>query len=159
MPNRNKQKGTRFENELRWALQMLHFYVIRAYSSMGVADLVAVPPWNRLGNGRALLIQCKFTERADYVEPYERRNLDDLVAYSSGRVILAYKIDSVVRMRDWETKEDYPFQEFVGRNYDMDGNYRTLLKNFNNHIKPRHLWAPGSEGEEWNPHQPWKYKV
>jgi len=112
MPNQNKIRGSLFEHQVKWVLQMISFYVIRAYSSVGVADLVAVPSWNPRGNYRSLLIQCKNQKNKDYIRPMEVDHLDYLQQINSGLVVVIYKDKSQVMVKEWESGIKLTFRIF-----------------------------------------------
>ena len=172
MGNYNKVKGTAFENDIKHALQMLSFYVIRAYSSVGVADLVATPAWNSKGNYRPLLIQAKNTQTKDYVKPFERDHLSYLQQINAGNVILVYKDDSKPMVKIWETEEKLHFDDFILKEYGIYCKYSELLKAFREYRRPIHLFKPDKDEAEnfvapfadyytvnvYNPHVPDKEK-
>lgn len=128
--HKNKAKGTRFEYDFMHVLEMLGFYSIRAYSSMGVADLVFTPPWNPKGNYRSLLVQCKHQKSKDYIEPFERDHLDYLQQINSGMVVIAYKDDKNVMIKIWESGEKISIEDFLQREYGIpiEGYSKILMK-------------------------------
>lgn len=143
MGAKNKRKGTLFEYHTKWALQMLCFYVIRAYSSVGVADLVATPPWNPRKNIRPLLIQCKNSKTAkDYVRPFERDHLEHLQQINAGNVVLFYKDGSTCMVKRWATQEKSTFNEFIQKEYGIPCDFKTLIKDYQEYRRPIHLYAP-----------------
>lgn len=145
MGNYNKVKGTQYERDIMNALRMLSFYVIRAYSSVGVADLVATPAWNPKSNYRPLLIQAKNNQVKDYIVPFERDHLNYLQQINSGMVILAYKDDSKVMIKIWESGEKLGFNEFILKYYGISCNYSELLKGYREYRRPIHLYKPEKE--------------
>lgn len=145
MPNLNKQKGTRFEYDVLHALQMLSFTILRAYSSVGTADIIASPPWNSKGNYRGLLIQAKDTKAGDYVDPFERDHLDYLQQINSGMVCLFFKKDHKCYVKIWDSREILDFDTFILKHYGIPCNYSELLTKFRNHERPIHLYAPEKE--------------
>ncbi|MDE1828597.1 MAG: hypothetical protein KGH65_05555 [Candidatus Micrarchaeota archaeon] len=172
MPNYSKRKGTIFEYSVQNALKMCSFYVIRAYSSVGICDLVASPPWNPKGNYRSLLIQCKNTEAKDYVKPYERDHLSYLQQINAGNVILVYMDDSNPMVKIWETEEKLHFDQFMLKYYGIYCEYKELLKGFREYRRPIHLYKPEKDENDkfvssfqdyytvnvWNPFVPDKEK-
>ncbi len=168
MPNRNKERGTRFEHEFKWVLQMLSFYAIRAYASIGVADLVFTPPWNIRGNDRPLLVQCKAQQNKDYIRPIERDHLDYLQQINSGQVIVAYKDNSKVMIKKWESGERLTFEKFIQEEYGIRCKYSELLSKYKTHNRPIHLYYVDRDSNDkplgsfqdfesvgvWYPHTP-----
>ena len=76
MPNYNKLKGTRFEYEWMYFMMYHHFDNVRSYASIGVADVRSIPPrWCK--NKLAVAAQCKFTKKGDYINPDERKRLEE----------------------------------------------------------------------------------
>lgn len=140
MPNRNKEKGTRFEYDVMHVLEMLSFYVIRAYASIGVADLVATPPWNPRGNSMSLLIQVKNQKSKDYIRPFERDHLDYLQILNSGRVIVVYKDSSKAMVKEWESGEKTTFDKFIQVHYGIRCKYSELLSKYRSYNRPIHLY-------------------
>jgi len=140
MPNTNKIRGSLFEHQLKWVLQMLSFYVIRAYSSVGVADLVATPSWNIRGNYRSLLIQCKNQKNKDYIRPMEKDHLDYLQQINSGLVVVIYKDKSQVMVKEWESGIKSTFAEFILKHYGIKCKYSELLSKYRTHNRPIHLY-------------------
>ncbi len=140
MPNFNKEKGTRFENDVKHVLQMLSFYVIRAYSSVGISDLVATPPWNIRGNYRPLLIQAKNQKNKDYIRPMEKDHLDYLQQINSGLVIVSYKDDKKVMIKEWESGVRLTFAEFMLKHYGIRCKYSELLSKYRTQNRPIHLY-------------------
>lgn len=157
MPNYNKRKGTAFEYDVMHALEMLSFYVIRAYSSIGVADLVASPPKNKLGESRPLLIQCKNTVRGDYMATSETMRLMDLADTNAGEVIHAYKVDGTCRMREIYGEYDEEFSKFMGLHYGIVCKYGDLLRGFRENRRPEHLLSKRIPGKVWYPHVPKRF--
>jgi len=141
MPNRNKEKGTRFERDVMNVLKMLSFYVIRAYSSIGVADLIAVPSWNVKGNYRALLIQAKDQKNKDYIRSFEKDHLDYLQQINSGLVIVSYKDDKKIMIKEWESGIKSTFAEFMLKHYGIKCKYSELLSKYRTHNRPIHLYS------------------
>lgn len=140
MPNSNKIKGTVFEYDVKHVLEMLSFYVIRAYSSIGVADLIAIPPWNSRGNEMSLLIQVKNQKNKDYIRPFERDHLDYLQMINSGRVIVVYKDSSKAMVKEWESGNKMSFEAFIQKYYGIRCKYSELLSKFRSHNRPIHLY-------------------
>lgn len=140
MPNRNKVKGTVFEHDFKHVLQMLSFYVIRAYSSVGIADLVATPPWNIRRNYRPLLIQAKNQKNKDYIRPMEKDHLDYLQQINSGLVIVSYKDDRKVMIKEWESGIKLTFAEFMLKHYGINCKYSELLSKYRTQNRPIHLY-------------------
>lgn len=180
MPNPNKVKGTYFEYDILHALEMLSFTVLRAYSSVGTADIIATPPWNPKGNYRGLLIQAKNAKSEDYVDPFERDHLDYLQQINSGLVCLFFKKDSECLVKLWESKEIITFNQLIFRLYGIKCDFKALVRGFRNYERPIHLYNPpkevytGKDGSEkykfiapftdlscanvWFPHIPENYR-
>lgn len=138
--HKNKAKGTRFEYDFQHVLEMLGFYSIRAYSSMGVADLVFTPPWNPCGNYRPLLVQCKHQKSKDYIEPFERDHLDYLQQTNSGLVIIAFKDNSKVMIKYWESKKKTTIEEFLREEYGIPiESYSKILSAYQGYKRPIQL--------------------
>lgn len=73
----NKKKGYNFEYRIIKYLRMNGYYCIRAYASLGLYDIIAVPPKDRKLAGfpeGTLLIQAKYN---GYVDPKERERLNN----------------------------------------------------------------------------------
>jgi len=140
MPNTNKIRGSLFEYQIKWSLEMLSFYVIRSYSSIGVADLVATPSWNSRGNYRPLLIQCKNQKSKDYIRPMESDHLDYLQMINSGLVVVIYKDESKVMVKEWESGIKSTFAEFLLKHYGIRCKYSELLSKFKSYNRPIHLY-------------------
>lgn len=181
MPNYAKAKGSRFEYDFKNVLQMLGFYCIRAYASIGVADLVFSPPWNPKGNNRALLVQCKFQKSKDYIAPFERDHLSYLQQINSGNVIVAYKDNKKIMVKEWESGNKQSIEEFLLAQYGIPiESYSQILSKYKLHKRPIHLhYVPkevyinkkGEESEKpispfadlysvdiYTPHVPEKYR-
>lgn len=92
MPNRNYIKGRAFEYRVKKYLEKAGFYVMRAYASKGVFDLIAVPPSSMTltMDREAWLIQCKTN---GYVKPAEREALKQASDLYAANVVLATKDD------------------------------------------------------------------
>lgn len=88
MPNRNKQKGTRFEYRVKAYYEKLGYDVHRKYSSIGVMDLVCI--CNTEGSDTCAVdyVQCKTNK---YIHPKERAALVEHANKYGGRAVLAYK--------------------------------------------------------------------
>lgn len=141
MPNYNKLRGTIFEHKVKWVLQMLSFYVIRAYSSAGIADLVATPPWNPKGNYRPLLIQCKKTKMKDYVRPFERDHLSYMQQINSALVVVIYLDEGKVMVRYWENGKKVTIEEFLREEYGIPiSSFSNISKSFREGRRPIHLY-------------------
>jgi len=139
--HKNKAKGTRFEYDFKNVLQMLGFYCIRAYSSMGVADLVFTPPWNPRGNYRALLVQCKHQKAKDYISPFERDHLSYLQQTNSGHVLVVYKDGRKVMVKEWESGKKSTIEEFLLTEYGIPiESYSHILSKYNAFKRPIHLY-------------------
>lgn len=139
--HKNKAKGTRFEYDFKNFLQMLGFYCIRAYSSMGVADLVFTAPWNPKGNNRPLLVQCKHQKTKDYISPFERDHLSYLQQINSGNVIVVYKDGKQVMVKEWESGKKSTIEDFLRNEYGIPiESYRKILSMYILHKRPIHLY-------------------
>jgi len=75
MVNKNYVAGRGFEYRIIKWLVNKGYYVVRAYASKGIFDLVATPPKSsRLS--RALLIQAKYSRKGKtYITPEEKERL------------------------------------------------------------------------------------
>ena len=141
-----KRKGTAFEHEVSQVLRMLLFYVIRSYSSMGVCDLIASPPFNPCGNNHTLLIQCKNSiTKKDYVVPFEKDHLNYLTQTNAGNVILVYKDKTNVMVKNWETQEKQSFNTYIGKTFGIKCDFKELLKNYRSQKRPINLYPPPKE--------------
>jgi len=140
VPNINKRKGSAFEHDLVHVFRMLSFYVIRAYSSIGTADLVATPSWNICGNYRPLLIQAKNQKNKDYIRPMEKDHLDYLQQINSGLVVVIYKDKSQVMVKEWESGIKSTFAEFMLKHYGIRCKYSELLSKYQTQNRPIHLY-------------------
>ena len=105
MPNRNKQKGTRFEYEWLYYLLYHHFSNIRSYASIGVADIRSVPPRFAKLN-ICLASQCKNTKKGDYIDPAERGRLERFSKKYSYIVCEPFKLNRTcyVKLQPWNLK-------------------------------------------------------
>lgn len=73
MASKNYQIGRRFEYRVQNYLRKKGYYVIRAYGSKGMYDLIAIPPNNDKDmHNYPLMIQCKTN---GYIKPAERESL------------------------------------------------------------------------------------
>ena len=92
MPNRNYIKGRAFEYRVKKYLEKAGFYVMRAYASKGVFDLIAVPPSSMTltMDREAWMIQCKTN---GYIRPAERAALKQASDLYAANVVLATKDD------------------------------------------------------------------
>lgn len=71
---RNYVKGRNFEYRVQNYLRKKGYYVIRAYGSKGMYDLIAIPPSNdKEIHNYPLMIQCKTN---GYIKPLERESLN-----------------------------------------------------------------------------------
>ena len=169
----NKEKGSRFEYLIKWGLQMISFEVIRAWSSIGTADLIASPPWNPMGNNQTLLIQAKNSStHKDYISPFERDHLTNLQDRNSGMVLVVYMDNRKVMCKIWETQEKMTFDEFIKKYYGINCNIRELNKNYKLGRKPIHLYYPPKDEKDrvvssfhdlydvdvWVPYVPHEYR-
>lgn len=161
-------------------MEQLCFTIIRAYSSIGTSDLIAVPPFNPKGNNKTLLIQCKDTKGKDYIDPFERAHLDYLQSICAGIVCVFYKDDSKCMVKTWGTQLKQSFEEFIIEQYGIPCKFPELIKNFREFKRPLHLYPlekeiyVGKDGTEkekpiapfadlysvdtWYPHTPERYK-
>lgn len=143
--HRNKLKGTIFEYDFMHVLQMMSFECIRAYSSIGVADLIFSPPWNIKKNYRALLVQNKNSKSEDYIDPFESDKLTNLQQRNSGLVIVAFKRDHNIMIKIWDTSEILTFEKFILREYGIVCDYSKILKSFKEYHRPIHLYPTEKE--------------
>lgn len=128
-------------------LEMLSFECIRAYSSIGVADLIFSPPWNMKKNNRTLLVQCKNAKSEDYIDPFETDKLNNLQQRNAGLVILGFKKGKDVMIKIWDTKEIMTFDKFILQQYGISIKYNVILKKYKEHHRPIHLYP--TEKEEY----------
>jgi len=138
MPNRAKEKGTRFEHQISAILRMLGFYVIRSYSSMGVADLLASPPWNPKKNFRALVIQAKDQKAEDYLSPFERDQFGHTAQYNSGIVCVIYKKNGTIMVN--YDGERSTLDMFLASQYGIVCKSREVLQRYRTYNRPIHLY-------------------
>lgn len=89
MPNRNYQKGYRFERRIMSYFWKRNYYVQRAYASKGVFDIIAVPPKGR--PCRAFLIQAKGDKKQGYLNPKERTRLKKAATTYNAHCTIAFK--------------------------------------------------------------------
>jgi hypothetical protein len=76
MPNRNYISGRNFEYRTKRFFEKMDYFVMRAYGSKGIFDLVCFPPFVKDGWFNAPLgIQCK---KNGYVPPQEREKLNSV---------------------------------------------------------------------------------
>ena len=143
LASKSYRAGSMYEYQIAWYLRMSYFYVIRAYASQGVADLVAVPPANEYKNYRALLIQAKSTKRGDWLGSIERDKMNYLESYTGGEVVLAYKNGKLPRFRSFEDGYDATPEEFLRDRYKIVGaDWNTILRNYKSGKRPLHLFPP-----------------
>lgn len=116
MSNKNYVKGRNFEYRiLRWLINR-GYYIIRAYASKGVFDLVAVPPKHSRLSG-ALLIQAKYSGKGKIkITPEEKTRLAIATRQYKGFCCIAYN-----EKRRLKWKLVYPY-------YYNDNNSRRLSK-------------------------------
>lgn len=135
-------------------LQMMSFECIRAYSSIGTADLIFSPPWNIKKNYRALLVQNKNAKSEDYIDPFESEKLTNLQQRNAGLVIVAFKRLGDIMIKIWDTSEILTFEKFILREYGIVCSYQKILKAFKEYHRPIHLYPNekqlyiGREGDE-----------
>jgi Holliday junction resolvase len=97
MPNKNKQKGTRFEYRVKAYYEKLGYDVHRKYSSIGVMDLICICHQDKVhmfvdegpGICQVLYVQCKV--RKNLMRPTETIALVEHANKYGGLAILAYK--------------------------------------------------------------------
>lgn len=109
MSNKNYIKGRTFEYRIQNYLRGKGYYVIRAYGSKGVYDLIAVPPTNHLSiapfcewQNQPLGIQCKTN---GYIPPKERARFKDIIKKWQLWSILAYREGRKLIFKDIKTQE------------------------------------------------------
>lgn len=124
---------------------MLSFECIRAYSSIGTADLIFSPSWNYKKNSRTLLVQCKNQRNDDYLKPFERAHIDNLQQRNAGMVIIAFKRSTKCFIKIWESNITQSFEEFILSQYGISCEYSKLIKMYNQHKRPIHLYPPEKE--------------
>jgi len=124
---------------------MMSFECIRAYSSIGTADLIFSPPWNIKKNNRTLLVQNKNSKSEDYIDPFESDKLTNLQQRNSGLVIVAFKRSGNTMIKIWETSEILTFEKFISREYGIICDYKKILKAFKEYHRPIHLYNTEKE--------------
>ena len=102
MSSKNYEIGRRFEYRTQNYFRKIGYYVIRAYGSKGLYDLIAVPPMSRLG--QTLLIQCK---KNGYIHPKELAKLKEHDKWN-GLILIAYS-DKKRKLR-FRTLENKSFE-------------------------------------------------
>jgi Holliday junction resolvase len=138
LPNRNKQKGTRFEYEWMYFMMYHHFDNVRSYASIGVADVRSVPPvWAK--NKMAVAAQCKNTKKGDYITPVERDRLQKYAEKFAYLVVEPFKKNHkvFVKLEPWKLDgEILSPDEFLYREYGIFADSWTKYRsNWNNGIK------------------------
>ena len=90
MPNRNYVKGRAFEYRVKKFLESKGYFVMRAYGSKGLFDLVGIPPpaTHEKAFNFPYLIQCKTN---GYIKPKERKLLKAAIPRYQATIILATK--------------------------------------------------------------------
>ena len=108
---------------------------------MGVADLVFTPPWNPRGNYRPLLVQCKNQKSKDYINPFERDHLSYLQQINSGNVLVVYKDNKKIMVKEWESGNKSTIEEFLLKEYGIPiESYNVILSKYNSFNRPIHLY-------------------
>ena len=105
MPNKNYERGRRFEYRCKRELEARGWYVWRTPGSKSPADLIALkaPDWT-------VLIQCKTTERG--VTKKARQELCEL-AYSCGAIPVAMWRDGSRGPLVWSRLDEPESIEYV----------------------------------------------
>jgi len=142
MPNYNKLKGTRFEYEWMYFMMYHHFDNVRSYASVGVADVRSIPPrWCK--NKMAIGAQCKNTKKGDYINPDERKRLEEYSKKFAYLVVEPFKKDHkvYVKLEPWKLKgkiitPDVFLYKYYGIYADTWKMYR---KNWKNGIKRKNF--------------------
>jgi len=91
--NRNKKIGRDFEYKTIKYLRKHGYYCLRAYASLGLYDVLAIPPVNSLNphfHNYPLLIQCK---RNGYVKPEELEKLKLHSPKWQGWALIAFNVE------------------------------------------------------------------
>ena len=103
MSSKNYVKGRAFEYRTQNYLRKKGYYVLRAYASKGVYDLLAVPPFHEEVKDKWTLgIQCKTN---GYLPPSERKRFDEVKDKWCIWSVLAFKEDRKLRFKDMRTQE------------------------------------------------------
>ena len=142
MPNRNKQKGTRFEYEWMYYMMYHHFDNVRSYASVGIADVRSVPPvWAK--SPLAVAAQCKNTKKGDYINPDERKRLKEYSDKFSYLVVEPFKKDHkvYVKIEPWELEgKSIPPDQFLYEYYGIFADpWNMYRKNWNSGIKRKKM--------------------
>ena len=89
MPNKNYISGRNFEYRVMAKLRNNGYYVMRAYGSKGMYDLVAIAPLKFGLN--TLAVQCKYSVKHKLVMTREEKNkLKNSVKLYNATVVIAY---------------------------------------------------------------------
>ena len=102
MPNANYIAGRNFEYRVKAKLINAGYYVMRAYGSKGLADLVAIPPLSEANYSlRPLMIQCKYScKHRLQISKEEKNKLKNAVRLYNCTVVIAYNTEEGVIMKD-----------------------------------------------------------
>ena len=142
MPNRNKQKGTAFVYEWMYFMMYHYFDNVRSYASIGVADVSSIPPsWSK--NKMAVGAQCKNTKKGDYIQPAERKRLEEYSKKFAYLVVEPFKKNRkvYVKLEPWKLDgEILTPDEFLYREYGMFADtLTTYRRNWKNGIKRKKM--------------------
>jgi len=99
MASKNYVKGRNFEYRVSNYLRKKGYYVIRAYGSKGLYDLLAIPPTNDKMHNYPLMIQCKTN---GYIKPSERQLLKENKYKWQGWQIIAMNQNHHIKFKDLE---------------------------------------------------------
>lgn len=119
MSNKNYVKGRNFEYRTQNYLRKIGYYVIRAYGSKGLYDLIAVPPSNEKGiYNYPLLIQAKSNGKIS------KEELESLKLHSpkwQGFPIISYSQPKIKKDGTKSKQTDLLFRSLNGeRLFDFD---------------------------------------
>lgn len=89
MPNKNYVKGRAFEYKIKTWYKKQGYLVFRTAGSHSVADLIAMPPLNKIEEWNPILIQCKATTGKTY--PKELLELEFVAMKYGCRAVLVTK--------------------------------------------------------------------
>ncbi len=104
LSSKNYVKGRAFEYRVRNYFLKKGYYVLRAYASKGIYDLLAVPPNHEEVKDRWTLgIQCKTN---GYLPPKERERFSEVIDKWCIWPVLAFKDEKKqLRFKDLRTQE------------------------------------------------------
>jgi len=105
MPNKNYQRGYRFERRVMSYLQNKGYYCMRPWASKGLYDVLAIPPTDKNNpdfHNYPLMIQCKSN---GYVKPSERGELKRVRFLYQGFSLIAYNDNHKIAFKTIEDEK------------------------------------------------------